>query len=295
MATSSKEKKEEILSLEDQNAAAVQSIIDAKIALEKTAEIDSLQSQPVNYPTPSDSANSKISKKMDFDKISQPRLDDSVNKQIENQQDSLAVQHEVTSVVTASVDKDVCESENIENSISNIDVTEGDVIIFDPSESFVESVNKAMIDSSVITKNQTVLPSNSGTSQVMTITIPSTAGTLQESSFIGNTQPSLQPHGLVTSNSNSLVTISIPGTLNSVPQVPAQQVPKQQDLMSVSTVIMCGNDGVVPQFINIPQQESGKYNCLLTLYDSIVILKVSDLQSCDLRHGALDLYCGMYC
>ena len=67
------------------------------------------------------------------------------------------------------------------------------------------------------------------------------------------------PHFLATNGSSQVVPITIPG-----PQSVNSAVKDH-----LSTVIMCGNDGIILQFITIPHRDSCEYvdvvilNCLL--------------------------------
>ncbi|PSN50444.1 hypothetical protein C0J52_04941 [Blattella germanica] len=81
--------------------------------------------------------------------------------------------------------------------------------------------------------------------QIVTIMIPSL---LPQTSV-------LQPHGLGT-NSASVV-----GAVNTVISGPLQQMPKPQ---VSSKVIMCGNDGVISEFVNLPLQNSTNTSALIS-------------------------------
>jgi hypothetical protein len=94
-----------------------------------------------------------------------------------------------------------------------------------------------------------------GSSQVMTITIPSTTDIVHNAT--ATLYPPFEqaaPQSLVTSSASQATgTFAILGSQN------VNSIAQQQEVMPMSTVIMCGNDGLFPHVISLPHQDSGKF------------------------------------
>jgi hypothetical protein len=104
----------------------------------------------------------------------------------------------------------------------------------------------------VVTSQPSV--STATANQVMAVTIPGTTDFIQQAAAFSGIPlypPCEQaaPCSLAMTNSSPVVAITIPGPQNVNPLVHDQ----------TSTVIMCGSDGIVPQFIAVPHQEPCKY------------------------------------
>jgi hypothetical protein len=113
----------------------------------------------------------------------------------------------------------------------------------------------------VVTSQPSV--STAGTSQVMAITIPGTTDTVQHAATLSgiSLRPPLEeavPRAVATESAGQVVSFTIPDSHN------VNSAIREQDLMSVSTVIMCGNDGLIPQFVSLPHQDSCKYAAVVT-------------------------------
>jgi hypothetical protein len=271
MASSGKQKKKEGTSLEDQNAAAIQSIVDAKISTENIFEIShSHQTQNIGCPSMSTSTvdmlafNTTTSVDSFHEKLvyspGQVMKDGSVVVS--------SLQKEVSRILDGNVDIGSSNNTNVMNDY----VQNAEVILLDANLTFLDnnasfSLNTAT-NSNFVTNNSplktqlcaplvaTSQPSVSAaaTNQVMAVTLPGTTSIVQQaaaSSGIPLFPPCEQAasHSHATNSSGQLVTVTIPGPQNVNPAVHDQ----------MSTVIMCGNDGIIPQFITVPHQDSCEY------------------------------------
>jgi hypothetical protein len=180
-----------------------------------------------------------------------------------------SLQKEVSQISDGNMDVGSSNSTKIMNDC----VQNAEVILLDANLTFVDNnasfslntaTNSNFVTSPSPLKTQLCAPlvatsqpsvSTAATNQVMAVTLPGTSGAVQQpaaSSGIPLFPPCEQvaaPHSLATNTSSQLVTITIPGTQNVNPAVHDQ----------VSTVIMCGNDGIIPQFITVPHPDSCEY------------------------------------
>jgi hypothetical protein len=181
-----------------------------------------------------------------------------------------------TNQISSSGDRNVSEGNPKPTEVVNDHMHGGEVILFDGNLTFLD--NNASFSLSTETSSNfvsnppplstqlsgplvvTSQPSiyKAGTSQVMAITIPGTTNTLHNTATLGNIPlyPPEQPvpQGLDTSTTGQAVgTFAIPGSQN------VNSIAQGQDVMPMSTVILCGNDGLIPQFISLPHQDSCKY------------------------------------
>ena len=274
MASSGKEKKRESTSLEDQNAAAVQCIVDAKISTQSTYEeshsnqlqsnvCPSMPTSTVDTQTLSATTSSGNSHEKQGYDPGQLMIDGSVV--------ASSLQKEVSQILDRRVGiVDVGSSNNMK--VVNESVQNAEVILLDANLTFLNNTasfslntgtNSNFVTNPSPLKMQLSAPlvatsqpsvSAAATNQVMTVMLPGTTGAVQQAaacSGIPLYPPCEQtaPHLLATNSSSQVVAITIPGPQNVNSAV--------KDHMS--TVIMCGNDGIIPQFITVPHPDSCEY------------------------------------
>ncbi|XP_069685449.1 serine-rich adhesin for platelets-like isoform X2 [Periplaneta americana] len=283
----SKDKKKESTSLEDQNAAAVECIVNAKLTSRNDREASCNQ----QLQTSNSSSNTRNSQTFNSSRTSdnsQDRLDSTSREK-----------HKDNSAVVSSSQKDLALTVDVHdantivqstNAIKATDISkhgQGEVILFEGNLTFMDSntslplstdTGSNFIFSSPSLKSQLSTPlvmatqpsaMSTAVSQVMTITIPSAtdsvcqAGSLSSIPIHSSLQQSAS-HGVSGTSAGQVVTFAIPGSLNTVTSTPSvHQGLSEQDVMSMSTVIMCGNDGMMPQFISLPQQDCSRSGLLL--------------------------------
>lgn len=289
MASSGKEKKREGTSLEDQNAAAIQCIVNAKISTQSTYEVSHSNQLQSNV------CPSMPTSTVDTQTLSTTTTGGNCHEKQGYYPDQLmkdgsivvsSLQREVSQISDGTVGSvDVGSSNNM--NVVNESVQNAGVILLDANLTYLDnnasfSLNTGT-NSNFVTKPSpfkmqlsaplvaTSQPSVSAaaTNQVMTVMLPGTTGTVQQAAARSGFPlypPCEQtaPHPLATSSSSQVVAITIPGPQNVNSAV--------KDHMS--TVIMCGNDGIIPQFITVPHPDSCEYvgvvilDCLL-LNDSV--------------------------
>jgi len=274
MASSGKEKKREGTSLEDQNAAAIQCIVDAKMSTESTYEVSqsnqlqsnvcpSMPTSTVDTHTFSTTSSGGNCHEKQLYYPGQLIKDGSV---VAN-----SLQKEVSQILDGRVGSVVLGTSNT-TKVLNESVQNAEVILLNTNLTFLDnnasfSLNtgtnsnfvtnpsplKVQLCAPLVATSQPSVPA-APTNQVMTVMLPGTADTLQQAaacSGIPLYPPCEQaaPHSLATNSSSQVVAITIPGPQNMNSAV--------KDHMS--TVIMCGNDGIIPQFISVPHPDSCEY------------------------------------
>lgn len=278
-APSGKEKKKEGPSLEDQNAAAIQCIVDAKISPQKTSEASH------NHQTQKNDCTSVSVSTMDTQTFISPSSIDSSSEKT-GHSSSLLMNN--SSSIISSLQKET--NQIIDGSDRNVSfgssdaakvVHNGEVILFDGNLTFVDNsasfshnteTSSNFLSNPLPLTTQMTAPfavtsqpsvSTAGAGQVMTITIPGTSGTIQQAATLSgiSLQPELEetvPHGVVTESASQIVSFAIPDSQD------VNSVVHKQDLMSLSSVIVCGNEGLIPQLISLPHQASCKYVVIVT-------------------------------
>lgn len=284
MASSGKEKKREGTSLEDQNAAAIQCIVNAKISTQSTYEVSHSNQLQSNV------CPSMPTSTVDTQTLSTTTSGGNYHEKRVYYPDQLMKDG---SVVVSSLQKEVSQISyrrvggvdvGSSNNMKVVDesVQNAGVILLDANLTFLDNnasfslntgTNSNFVTNPSPLKMQLSAPlvatsqpsvSAAATNQVMTVMLPGTTGTVQQAaahSGIPVYPPCEQtaPHSLATNSSSQVVAITIPGPQNVNSAV--------KDHMS--TVIMCGNDGIIPQFITVPHPDSCEYvgvvilDCLL--------------------------------
>jgi hypothetical protein len=284
-APSSKEKKKEGTSLEDQNAAAIQCIVDAKISSQKISEVSR------SHETQKNDCTSMSISAMDTQTfITSSSIDSSSEKpghpssQLMNSSSVTvnSLQKETNQILDASdrnVNVESLDTAEIVNNAGEVILFDGNLTFMDSSASFSHSTESGsnFLSNPLPLTTQLTAPfvvtsqpsiSTAGTSQVMAITIPGTTDAIQQAATLSGISlhsppEEAVPHGVATERAGQVVSFAIPDSQD------VNSAIHEQDLMSMSTVIMCGNDGLIPQFISLPHQDSCKYaavvtsNCLL--------------------------------
>jgi len=192
-----------------------------------------------------------------------------------------SLQKEVSQISDGRVGSvDVGSSNNMK--VVNESVQNTEVILFDANLTFLDNnasfslntgTNSNFVTNPSPLKMQLSAPlvatsqpsvSAAATNQVMTVMLPATTGTVQQAATCSGLPlyppyEQTAPHSLATNSSSQVVAITIPGPQNVNSAV--------KDHMS--TVIMCGNDGIFPQFITVPHPDPCEYvgvvilDCLL--------------------------------
>lgn len=292
VASSGKEKKREGTSLEDQNAAAIQCIVNAKISAQSTYEV-SHSNQLQSNACPSMPAST-----VDTQTFSTITSGGNFHEKQEYYPGQLMKD---SSVVASSLQKEVSQitdgrvgSVNVGNSnntkVVNESVQNAEIILLDANLTFLDNnasfslntgTNSNFVTNPSPLKMQLTAPlvatsqpsvSVPATNQVMTVMLPGTTGTVQQAALCSGIslyppREQTAPHSLATNSSSQVVAITIPGPQN------VNSAVKDH----VSTVIMCGNDGIIPQFITVPHPDSCEYvgvvilDCLL-LNDLVKIM-----------------------
>lgn len=281
-SSSGKEKKKESPSLEDQNAAAIQCIVDAKISSAKISEVThNHQSENEGYTGVSSSAvDTQTVNTVSPINSSQERLSHSSSQLTENSSATVGSSQQETNQTAGSNDRSMIAGNVNPTEVAN-DRMHGEVILFEGNLTFLdnnasyslstESSSNSVSDPPPLTTQLsgplvvTSQPSvyKAGTTQIMAITIPGNSDTLHSAVALSDIPlypppEQVAPHCLVTSNASQAVdTFAIPVSQN------VNSVAQERDVLPMSTVIMCGNDGLIPQFISVPQKESGKYAAVL--------------------------------
>jgi hypothetical protein len=266
---SRKEKKKESPSLEDQNAAAVQCIVDAKISgvthnqqSEKEAYTSTVDTQTVNTASAID--------------ISQGRLSHSSNQLIKDTSATVGSLQKETNQTSGFSGRSVSAgSSNPTEMCGEVILLEGNLMFLDSNASFSLNTETGSNFVSNPTPLATQLSSplvmtsqpsvyKTGTSQVMTITIPGnsdahhSAARLTEVPFYPTPERAVPQCLVATSVSQAVGSFAFPGSQN------VNSAVQEQAILPMSTVIMCGNDGLIPHFISLPQQEPGKCVAVVT-------------------------------
>lgn len=201
---------------------------------------------------------------------SQEELSHSSNQLIKNSSATVGSLQKKTNQTSGSSDRSM--------SVESSDFTEvaNEVILFGGNLMFLD--NNASLSLSTETSSNfvpdppplaTQLPSplvvtsqpsvyKAGTSQVMAITIPGNSDTHHSAATVTGIPlypPPEQavPQCIVTTDVSQAV-----GTFASHGPQNVNFTAQQQNVLPMSTVIMCGNDGLIPQFISIPYQEPCK-------------------------------------
>lgn len=274
MASSGKEKKREGTSLEDQNAAAIQCIVDAKMSTQSTYEVSqsnqlqsnvcpSMATSTVDTHTFSTTTSGGNCHEKQLYYPGQLIKDGSVV--------ASSLQKEVSQISDGRIGSVVVGTSNT-TKVLNESVQNAEVILLNTNLTFLDnnasfSLNtgtnsnfvtnpsplKMQLCAPLVATSQPSVPA-APTNQVMTVMLPGTTGALQQAavrSGIPLYPPCEQaaPHSLATNSSSQVVAITIPGPQNVNSAV--------KDHMS--TVIMCGNDGIIPQFISVPHPDSCEY------------------------------------
>lgn len=284
MASSGKEKKREGISLEDQNAAAIQSIVDAKISTQSTYEVShgnqlqsnvcpSMPTSTVDTQTFSTTTSGGNCHEKQGYYSNQLMKDGSVVASSLQKEVSQILDRRVGSVDVGSSNNTKVVSESVQN--AEIVLLDANLTFLDNNASFSLNTGtnsnfvanpsplKMQLSAPLVATSQPSI-SAAATNQVMTVMLPGTTGTVQQAathSGIPLYSPCVQtvPHSLATNSSSQVVAFTIPGPQNVNSAV--------KDHMS--TVIMCGNDGIIPQFITVPHSDSCEYvgvvilDCLL--------------------------------
>ena len=284
MASSGKEKKREGTSLEDQNAAAIQCIVDAKISTQSIFEVSH------SHQLESNVCPSMPTSTVDSQTFSATTSGGNCHEKLGYFPGQLMKDG---SVVTSSLQKEISQisdgrggsvevgSSNNMN-IVNESVQNAEVILLDANLTFLDNnasfslntgTNSNFVTNSSSVKTQLSAPlvatsqpsvSAAATNQLMTVMLPGTTGAVQQASTLSGIPlyppcEQVAPHSLATNSSSQVVAITIPGPQNVNSAVPDQ----------MSTVIMCGSDGIIPQFITVPHPDSCEFvgvvmlNCLL--------------------------------
>jgi hypothetical protein len=285
-SSSGKEKKKEGPSLEDQNAAAIQCIVDAKIS-EVTHNHQSqkngytsvsaytVDTQTVNTASPIDKCQEKLSHSS-----SQLVKDSSVTGGF--------LQKE-TNHISGSSDRNMSVGSSDPAEVANDRMHGGEVILFDGNLTYLDnnaSFSRSTETSSNFVSNPAPLSTQlsgplvatsqpsiykAGTSQVMAIAIPGTTDILHSAATLSERPlypPSEQaaPQSLVTNSASQAVgTFAMPGSQN------VNSIAQGENVIPMSTVILCGNDGLIPQFISLPHQDSGK--CVAMIISDCLFIK----------------------
>lgn len=281
MASSGKEKKREGTSLEDQNAAAIQCIVNAKISTQSTYD-ESHSNQLQSSVCPSMPTNTVDTQTLSTTTTSGGNCHEKQGYDPgQLMKDSSVVASSLQKEVSQISDRrfgsvDVGSSNNTK--VVNESVQNAEVILLDANLAFLNnnasfSLNagtksnfvtnpsplKMQLSAPLVATSQPSV-SAAATNQVMTVMLPGTTGTIQQAtacSGIPLYPPCEQraPHLFATNSSSQVVAITIPGPQNVNSAV--------KDHMS--TVIMCGNDGIIPQFITAPHPDSCEYVGVVTL------------------------------
>lgn len=285
MASSGKEKKREGTSLEDQNAAAVQCIVDAKISTQSTYE-ESHSNQLRSNVCPSMTTSTGDTQTFNTTTTSGSNCHEKQGYypgQLMKEGSIVpsSLQKEVSQILDGRVGSvDVGGSNSVKLAIESllspgVVLLDGSMTLLDNNASFSlnTGTNSNFVTNPSPLKMQLSAPlvatsqpsvSAAATNQVMTVMLPGTTGTFQQTaarSGIPLYPPCEQtsPHLLATNSSSPVVAITIPGPQN------VNSAVKDH----ISTVIMCGNDGIIPQLITVPHPESCEYvgvvilDCLL--------------------------------
>lgn len=274
MASSGKEKKREGTSLEDQNAAAIQCIVDAKISTQSTYEVS--QSNQLQSNVCPSMPTSTVDAQTFSTTISGGNCHEKQGYypgQLMKDGSLVAssLQKEVSQILDGRVGSVNVGSSN-NTKIVNESVQNAEVILLDANLTFLDNnasfslntgTNSNFVTNPSPLKMQLSAPlvatsqpsvSATTTNQVMTVMLPHTTGIVQQAAARSGIplyppREQIAPHSLATNSSSQVVAITIPGPQNVNYAV--------KDHMS--TVIMCGNDGLIPQFITIPHQDPCEY------------------------------------
>jgi hypothetical protein len=194
-----------------------------------------------------------------------------------------------TNQISGSGDRNMSVRSSDPPEVGNVHMCDEEVILFDGNLTFLD--NSASFSLSTETSSNFVSsppplatqlsspvvaisqPSiyKSGTSQVMAITIPGTtdilhsAATLSERPLYPPSEQAAPQSHFTSSASQAVGTFAILGSQN------VNSIAQQQDIMPMSTVIMCGNDGLFPHFISIPHQDPGK--CVAMVISDCLFIK----------------------
>lgn len=180
-----------------------------------------------------------------------------------------------TNQISGSGDKNMSVRSSDPAEVADDGVRGEEVILFDGNLIFLDSSASFSVNTETSSNISTAPPLatqlsgavveisqpsvySAGTSQVMTIAVPGTTDIFQGAATLSERPPyppskQAAPQCVVTSSASQAVgTFSILGTqtVNSITQ--------QQDVMPMSTVIMCGNDGLFPHVISLSHKDSGK-------------------------------------
>jgi hypothetical protein len=278
---SGKEKKKEGTSLEDQNAAAIQCIVDAKISSQKTSEVSHIDHPQKNGCTSmsTSTVDTRTFNTASSIDNSQEKPGDSSSQLMVDSSDIVTSLQKETNQTSDTSDRNVSVGSSDATKVVNDGIHNGDVILFDGNLTFMDN-NTSLPLSTETSSNFVLNPSppkshlnaplvitsqpsvSTDTSQVMTITIPGATDALHQAATLSgiHLHPPLEqavPHSLTTSSTGQVVTLAIPGSQN------VNSAVNEQDLMSMSTVIMCGSDGMIPQFISLSHQDHCKYVAMI--------------------------------
>jgi hypothetical protein len=201
---------------------------------------------------------------------SQEELNHSSSQLIKNSSATVGSLQKKTNQTSGSSDRSMkVKSSNPTEVANEVILFEGDLMFLDnnaslslsteTSSSFVPDpplLATQLSSPLVVTSQPSVC--KAGTSQVMAITVPGNSDTQHGAATLTGIPlypPPEQavPQYLVTTGlSQAVGTVASPG-----PQI-VNSTAQQQNVLPMSTVIMCGNDGLIPQFISIPYLESCK-------------------------------------
>jgi hypothetical protein len=288
-SSSGKEKKKEGPSLEDQNAAAIQCIVDAKISSQKISEVThNHQSQKSSYTSVSAYTvdTQAVNTASPIDRC-QEKLSDS-SQLMKGSSATVGSSQKETNQISGSGDRNMSLESSDPAEVANDRIRCGEVILFDGNLTFLDS--NASFSLSTETSSNFVSSSpplatqlsgpvvavsqpsiyKAGTSQVMAITIPGTTDMLPSAAALSERPlypPSEEaaPQSLVTSSATQAL-----GTFAILSSQNVNSIAQQQDVMPMSTVIMCGNDGLFPHVVSLQHQDSGK--CVaMVISDSLFI------------------------
>ncbi|XP_023715408.1 uncharacterized protein LOC111868708 isoform X3 [Cryptotermes secundus] len=272
-SSSGKAKKKEGPSLEDQNAAAVQCIVDAKISSQKISEVThnhqsqkngSVDTQAVNTASPIDRCQEKLSHSSPLMKGSSATVG-SLQKE--------------TNQISGSGEKNMSVRSSDPAEVANDGVHSEEVILFDGNLTFLDNSASFSVNTETSSNISTPPPRetqlsgavvaisepsiyNAGTSQVMAIAVPGTNDIFQGAATLSERPPyppseQAAPQSFVTSSASQAV-----GTFAILDTQTVNSITKQQDVVPMSTVIMCGNDGLFPHVISLPHKDSVRKNYL---------------------------------
>jgi len=240
MATSGKEKKREGTSLEDQNAAAIQCIVDAKISSNQLQSnvCPSMPTSTVYTQTfIATSSGGNCHEKQEYypGQLMQECFSNAIPTFLDN---------------NASFSLNTGTNSNYVTNPSPLKMQLSAPLVATSQPSLsaapINQVMTVMLPGTTGPVKQAAAHSN----QVMTVMLPGTTGPVQQAATCSGI-PLYPPceeaasHLLATSSSSQVVAITTPGPQN-----------VNSAVMDYMSTVMCGNDDVIPHFITVPHPDS---------------------------------------